>query len=550
FKSRKVFIEPEAPWEYFGVEDPRVTFFEGKYYTFYTALSDFPFGANNIKVGLAVSKDLKTVDQKYLITNFNAKAMTLFPERVNGKVTALLTVNSDLPPSSIAYIQVDEVEKLWDPDVWYEWYAQHNRYKLSLGRLNTDHVEIGCPPVATDQGWLLFYAHIRDYINGKEPLFGGECVLLDRNNLRQIIARTEDPMIVPEAPYEKEGTIPDVIFPTSLNIHKDEMRLYYGAADTSIALAQTAKKDFLGAMQEKIRVVPKLSKYHTPIIEPRHSMAWEANGTFNPGCFDDGEHIHLFYRAQSDVWTSTIGYCRFAVPHIIETRPLEPIYEPRTDFEVKRVPEGYSGCEDPRVTQFGDTVYMLYTAYDGVNPPAAAVTSIALKDVQQGNWNWTLPRLLSKPGKMDKNACLFPETFNDHYLILHRIEPDIYIEEIPAKSFEDPNVPIKFDNNSVLAGPTFEWETAKIGASCPPILIDDGWLVFYHGVSRTDSNYRIGFLVLDRKDPSKILGRTRYPILEPTLPWEKVGVVPNVVFPCGAVVRDGMMHMYYGGADQ
>ncbi len=65
-------------WEKYGCEDPRVTFFEGNYYIFYTGLSTFPFNAQGIKVAVAVTKDFKTIDERHLVTPFNAKAMTLF----------------------------------------------------------------------------------------------------------------------------------------------------------------------------------------------------------------------------------------------------------------------------------------------------------------------------------------------------------------------------------------------------------------------------------------------------------------------------------------
>src|SRR3989344_2292783 len=80
FKDRKQFIEPEETWERFGCEDPRVTFFENRYYIFYTALSHFPFVAEGIKVAVAVSDDLKQENERHLVTPFNAKAMTLLPE--------------------------------------------------------------------------------------------------------------------------------------------------------------------------------------------------------------------------------------------------------------------------------------------------------------------------------------------------------------------------------------------------------------------------------------------------------------------------------------
>lgn len=113
FKDKSPFIFPEKPFEKYGCEDPRVTKINGKYYTFYTALGEYPFNANGIKVAVAISRDLKTVEEKHLVTPFNAKAMVLFPEKVNGKYVALLTIHTDLPDTNIAIAEFDKIEDIW-----------------------------------------------------------------------------------------------------------------------------------------------------------------------------------------------------------------------------------------------------------------------------------------------------------------------------------------------------------------------------------------------------------------------------------------------------
>ena len=75
FEERMPFITPVSDWEKYGCEDPRVTYFEGNYYIFYTALSKYPFEASGIKVAVAISKDLKKIKERHLVTPFNAKAM-------------------------------------------------------------------------------------------------------------------------------------------------------------------------------------------------------------------------------------------------------------------------------------------------------------------------------------------------------------------------------------------------------------------------------------------------------------------------------------------
>ncbi len=93
------------------------------------------------------------------------------------------------------------------------------------------------------------------------------------------------------------------------------------------------------------------------------------------------------------------------------------------------------------------------------------------------------------------------------------------------------------------------WDSEKIGLSAPPIKTEHGWLLFYHGVSRQSHEYRIGGMLLDLHDPSIVLSRTPWPILEPETQFERHGIVNNVVFPCGAVVVGDTLFIYYGGAD-
>ena len=96
FPDRKPLIVPEYDFEKYGCEDPRVTKLGSKYYIFYTALSNYPFNADGIRVAMAITKDFKKIDKKALVTPFNAKAMALFPAKIGKKIAALVTVNTDL----------------------------------------------------------------------------------------------------------------------------------------------------------------------------------------------------------------------------------------------------------------------------------------------------------------------------------------------------------------------------------------------------------------------------------------------------------------------
>ena len=188
---------PEEPWEKDGCEDPRATYFEGKYYIFYTALGGMPFGPGNIKVAVAVSKDLETIEEKHLVTPFNAKAMTLFPERIGGKITVILTAHTDEPPARIAIAQCDNIEELWDLSFWEKWKAEMGEHVINPLRFEHDHVEVGSAPIKTKEGWLLFYSYIHNYFGGGERVFGIEALLLDLHDPRNIPRQTPRPLLVP-----------------------------------------------------------------------------------------------------------------------------------------------------------------------------------------------------------------------------------------------------------------------------------------------------------------------------------------------------------------
>ncbi|HTE48521.1 MAG TPA: hypothetical protein VK675_01275, partial [Candidatus Paceibacterota bacterium] len=253
FKERLPFIIPQEEWEKYGCEDPRITFFEGNYYIFYTALSKYPFEGSGIKVAVAVSKDLVKIKERHLVTPFNAKAMTLFPERINGKITVILAVNTDTPPSKIAIAQVEKIEELWNPKFWEGWYKNIDKNVIDLKRTPYDHIEVGAPPIKTPYGYLLVYSHIQNYFGGSnlDRVFGIEAVFLDFENPLKIIGRTRGPIVAPRESYELLGYVPDVVFPTGAIIKKDTLFIYYGASDMTVCVAYVNFDDLSGTMREE-----------------------------------------------------------------------------------------------------------------------------------------------------------------------------------------------------------------------------------------------------------------------------------------------------------
>lgn len=544
FSNHRQLIAPTEQWEKFGCEDPRITKLGDSYFIFYTALSEFPFNQNGIKVAVAITKDFKHFE-KHPVTPFNAKAMALFPEKINGQYAAILTVHTDNPPARICLALFNSPEDMWSGEFWRKWYDDLENHVLFVRRSGHDHVEVGAPPVKTSKGWLAVFSYIKDYF-APPPTFGIEAVLLDIKNPFKIIGRTMEPIMQPEEDYEQNGNVGNIAFPTGAITSKNSLSIYYGAADTTTCLASMPLDTLLTEMIKNGPPTIRLRRSsHNPILSPIQNHAWESKAVFNPAAWYDGHIVHLIYRAQGEDNTSVFGYASSQDGLSLSERLPEPVYVPRENFEQKLVPGGNSGCEDPRLTELNGTLYMCYTAYDGKNPPRVALTAISTNDFKNKRWNWSAPKLLSPPGQDDKDSALFPKKINGQYAILHRLGQGICL---------DFSKDLNFGENRWLGGAHMmnprddSWDSVRIGIAAPPIETKIGWLLLYHGISH-HAKYRLGAALLDLKNPTKVLARTDEPILEPELPYEKFGQVPQVVFPCGAAVMNEILFVYYGAAD-
>ncbi len=544
FKDREVLVYPEEVWERYGCEDPRVTKIDGKYFIFYTALSAYPLNlASGIKVGLAISKDLKSITERHLITPFNAKAMTLFPEKIKGKYVALLTVNPDLLPTHISLVEFKNIEDMWSEEYWKKWYKELDKHIFIHGD-DVDRIEIGSCPLKTKDGWLLICCRIQNHASPNR-VFAIEALLLDLEDPRKIIGKTRGALLVPEESYEKNGIISDVIFPSGALIVGDKLNIYYGATDTTIAVASVDLEAVIQSMKFPYTENGFKRLTSGALLRPRKEKSWEAKAIFNPAAVDIDGTAYIVYRAMSEDNTSVLGLALSNNCTEITYLSDEPIYTPRESFERKGVPNGNSGCEDPRLTRIGDIIYMYYVAYNGITPPAVAMTSMLVSDFKKKNWNWSKPVLVTADGVDDKDACLHPEKVNGKYFLFHRVGGRICGDFGSSPAFPERN---NFKNIPILGPRPGMWDSVKVGISVPPIKTKKGWILLYHGVSKR-SRYRVGAVLLDLKDPTKVLARSTDALFEPQEAYETEGQVNYVVFPCGAVVRDGVIYMYYGGGD-
>lgn len=294
-----------------------------------------------------------------------------------------------------------------------------------------------------------------------------------------------------------------------------------------------------------------------PIIAPRSQNKWEAFNTFNPAAVYDGGKVHILYRAQGYDYVSAIGYASSIDGIHIDERLDMPIYNPSVNSTMFLKPSevshkfvsggGYGGCEDPRITKIDNRYYLTYVSFDGMNPPRIALTSIAASDFLQKLWFFEKPVLISPPGIVDKSAVIFPEKIKGKYVIMHRIYPDILIDFVDSLEFDGTHW---LEGKYKISPRPDKWDSRKIGAGAPPVKTKYGWLLIYQSVGEQDSGkYKIGAMLLDLSDPTKVLYRSQSPILEPEESYENNGFKTGVIYPCGAVVIDNTLYVYYGGSD-
>jgi predicted GH43/DUF377 family glycosyl hydrolase len=215
---------------------------------------------------------------------------------------------------------------------------------------------------------------------------------------------------------------------------------------------------------------------------------------------------------------------------------------------------GWGGCEDPRTVIIDGTMYMTFNMFNGWNSMRVAVVSIKEEDLRNRKWFWKNFSYLSQPGDRQKNWVLFPEKINGKFALfcnLDKGDPDkvyiVYIDNLDISQ-----TPSQKDAPDPQALPDHEvsWHYRTRSAAAPPIKTKDGWLLLYHAMDKNESNrYKVGVMLLDLKNPEKVLYRAKHPILEPD-EWYENNYKPGIVYANGAIVKDGELFVYYGGGDK
>ncbi len=196
------------------------------------------------------------------------------------------------------------------------------------------------------------------------------------------------------------------------------------------------------------------------------------------------------------------------------------------------------GIEDPRITYIEGEYYINYSAVSvyGITTALAKTKDFV-----------SLERLGIIFAPENRDVCIFPEKINEKYYALHRPVPKM-IGNPEMWMAESPDL-ICWGNHKHLIGLQRDgWESGRIGGGAVPFKTEKGWVAIYHGAD-SDNRYCLGVLLLDEKDPSKVIARSKYPILEPQEKYELEGFFGNVVFSCGVLYQDQIVYIYYGCAD-
>jgi len=292
-----------------------------------------------------------------------------------------------------------------------------------------------------------------------------------------------------------------------------------------------------------------------PILTPDPDTPWMSQMTMNAGLWHDETGFHMVFTGGGE-GKSPYSKMRLGYAYSRDGRHFDVRKEP---FMEQVAPgEGFdtNHCLDARVMKYGDDYFIIYNAGGEHKYRRVGLAK---------TWDFnTVERLgpLTDPEISNANVIYFPRKINGAYCLMHRPSPfQPSTESIAANpDFEFTIKMAKSDDmfdwydERDLCGQEYWWENQKIGPCAEPVETDAGWLMLYHGVYLGPDvhirTYRVGALLLDLDDPYKVIARTPEPIMSPETDYEKHGNHDNVIFPCANPVIDGVMHIYYGGADR
>jgi beta-1,2-mannobiose phosphorylase / 1,2-beta-oligomannan phosphorylase len=242
----------------------------------------------------------------------------------------------------------------------------------------------------------------------------------------------------------------------------------------------------------------------------------------------------VLHRHTRELFLTSISHLRLARSHDgkifkVQNQPWLPAQPPYSNF----------GTEDARITQLGDRYYINYTAVSRYGVATGLVSTTDFVTIQQHE-------LMFPPANRD--MTLFPEPINNLYVCYHRPMPGMF-GGLHIWMATSPDMQHWGGHRVILEAKSGGWEDGRVGGGAPPIKTEQGWLSIYHAADR-QHRYCLGAFLTPLDDPGRVIARTEQPIFMPEAPYEVDGFFGNVVFTCGAVLRDRTIWMYYGAADE
>lgn len=406
----------------------------------------------------------------------------------------------------------------------------------------------------TDRGIVTLYDALEE-IDGRYMVSVGG-VIFRSDNPRELTWRADVPLWKSEGTFRRDA--PPI--PLGCITYKNSAYIFWvSGEDLLIARVQD-----VGSITHKLHPpLPHFKRHHTnPIMEPFPHHVWESEAVFNPAALVTGGKVHLLYRAVGADGVSRIGHTSSEDGFHFKRHTKHPVFvmnNPRRYTVAREVQRfdptlyasggSWGGSEDPRMVAIDGRIYVTFNAFDGWDFIRITSISIDEQDFLARRWKWSDPIIISEPNRINKNWVLFPEKIKGKFAILHSIYPDISVDYVDhlddlakgkkvIKSKFAPRVPRK------------SWDSHVRGAGPPPIRTDKGWLVLYHAIDQTDPDrYKLGAMLLDLKEPTRIIARSRGPLLAPDM-WYENDWKPGIVYACGAVVKDETLFIYYGGGDK
>lgn len=334
------------------------------------------------------------------------------------------------------------------------------------------------------------------------------------------IREKENPLVTPEMVKPSRPDFQVVCtFNAGVAVYQDEILL----------LMRVAEKPVNAKNPGTLRV---------PVLEEQEDGSWET--AVRQLSLDDSKYDFSDPRKVYDKEKGTYVYLT-SISHLRLARSRDGVHFTVGDqpfIRPDRELEGF-GTEDARITQIGDTYYINYTAVSCNGITTALAETKDFVTVEKKGIIFVTE---------NRDVTIFPEMIQGKYYALTRPVPrQIGLAQMWVASSPDL---YHWGGHERLKLPRFQFDSARNGGGAIPIKTDKGWLVLYHGADKESNRYCMNAALLDLEQPSKVLAAANSPVLEPEMGYEVEGFYPNVVFSCGAYMKDGIVHMYYGAADR